>query len=66
VKLLDVYPDGRAYNLMSPGADVLRASYRDMNKGLQLLEPGEIYALNLPGLATSNCFAAGYDQNSSQ
>jgi len=60
VKLLDVYPDGRAYNMMSPGADVLRASYRDMNKGQQLLEPGEIYSLSLPGLVTSNRFAAGH------
>jgi len=46
--------------MMSPGADVLRASYRDMNKGQQLLEPGEIYALSLPGLVTSNRFAAGH------
>ncbi len=60
VKLLDVYPDGRAYNLMSPGADVLRVSYRDMNQGQQLLEPGKIYALSLPGLVTSNRFAAGH------
>ena len=28
VRLQDVYPDGRAFNLMSPGNDVLRASYR--------------------------------------
>jgi putative CocE/NonD family hydrolase len=60
VKLLDVYPDGRAYNLMSPGADVLRASYRDQDKGRQLLEPGVIYPLSLPGLVTSNRFAAGH------
>jgi hypothetical protein len=60
VKLLDVYPDGRAYNLMSPGADVLRASYRNGNKERLLLEPGRIYALTLPGLITSNRFAAGH------
>ena len=29
VRLLDVAPDGTAFNLMSPGLDVLRASYRD-------------------------------------
>ena len=30
VRLLDVAPDGTAFNLMSPGLDVLRASYRDL------------------------------------
>ena len=29
VRLLDVAPDGTAYNLMSPGLDVVRASYRN-------------------------------------
>ena len=29
LKLFDVAPDGTAWNLMSPGLDVLRASYRD-------------------------------------
>ena len=29
VKLLDVAPDGTAYNLMSTGLDVVRASYRN-------------------------------------
>lgn len=60
VKLLDVYPDGRAYNLMSPGADVLRASYRNEGMGKQLLEPTKVYAIRLPGLVTSNRFAAGH------
>jgi len=60
VKLLDVYPDGRAYNLMSPGSDVLRASYREGYEERRLLEPGKVYALRLPGLITSNRFAAGH------
>ena len=30
VRLLDVAPDGAAFNLMSPGLDVQRASYRDL------------------------------------
>ena len=30
VRLLDVAPDGTAFNLMSPGLDVQRASYRDL------------------------------------
>ncbi len=60
VRLLDVYPDGRAFNLMSPGADALRASYRDADKGRQNLEPGSIYELNLDGLLAANEFAAGH------
>ena len=39
VRLLDVAPDGTAFNLMSPGLDVLRASYRNLKHGRQLLTP---------------------------
>jgi uncharacterized protein len=39
VRLLDVAPDGTAFNLMSPGLDVERVSYRDPTKGRQLLTP---------------------------
>jgi putative CocE/NonD family hydrolase len=39
VRLLDVSTDGAAYNLMSPGLDVLRASYRNASENPQLLEP---------------------------
>jgi len=60
VRLLDVHPDGRAINLMSPGNDVLRASYRDPGKGRQLLEPGRVYTLRLPALMTSTLFAKGH------
>ena len=59
-RLLDVAPDGTAFNLMSPGLDVLRASYRDIEKGRQLLTPGEIYTLRLDKLITSNVFKAGH------
>src|SRR5206468_11579702 len=31
VRILDVSPDGSAYNLMSPGVDVVRASYRNLD-----------------------------------
>lgn len=66
VRVLDVAPDGTAYNLMSPGLDVLRASYR--NAALEhhrtgaaggkreLLQPGRVYKLVLPNLMTSNVF----------
>jgi predicted acyl esterase len=57
VRLLDVYPDGRAINLMSAGNDVIRASYRQPDRGRQLLTPGEIYELRLPALLTSIRFA---------
>ena len=60
VRLLDVAPDGTAFNLMSPGLDVLRASYRDMSKGRQWLEPGHVYELTLPNLITSNVFLKGH------
>ncbi len=56
VRLLDVAPDGTAFNLMSPGLDVLRASYRDLKKGRQLLRPNRVYELHLDNLITSNVF----------
>ena len=59
-RLLDVAPDGTAFNLMSPGLDVLRASYRDLAHGRQLLQPGKVYELHLDHLITSNVFRAGH------
>jgi uncharacterized protein len=59
-RLLDVAPDGTAFNLMSPGLDVQRASYRNMSRGRQLLDPGKIYELRLNDLVTSNTFARGH------
>jgi hypothetical protein len=60
VRLHDVYPDGRAINLMSPGNDVIRASYRNPGTGRQLLDPGTVYELRLPALMTSIRFARGH------
>ena len=60
LRLLDVAPDGTAYNVMSPGLDVIRASYRDLARGQQLLKPGQIYELRLEHLITSNLFAKGH------
>ena len=59
-RLLDVSPDGTAINLMSPGLDVLRASYRDLSRGRQLLTPGKVYELHLDNLITSNVFVQGH------
>jgi len=60
VRLEDVSPDGTAFNLMSPGLDVLRASYRDLARGRKWLEPGKVYELNLTNLITSNVFLKGH------
>ncbi len=60
VRLLDVAPDGTALNLMSPGLDVQRASYRDLSRGRQWLTPGQVYAIDLNNLITSNVFLKGH------
>ena len=60
VRLLDVAPDGTAFNLMSPGLDVQRASYRQIAKGRQLLTPDTVYELHLTNLMTSNVFKSGH------
>jgi hypothetical protein len=60
VRLQDVHPDGRAFNLMSPGNDVVRASYRDPAAGRQPLEPGRVYELRVPTLMTATRFGEGH------
>src|SRR5207237_10013762 len=60
VRLLDVAPDGTAFNLMSPGLDVLRASYRNHSAQPEYLEHGKIIRMNLDRLLTSNTFLAGH------
>jgi len=60
VRVLDVAPDGTAYNLMSPGLEVLRASYREPASGRQWLERGRTYELRLGDLITANRFLAGH------
>jgi putative CocE/NonD family hydrolase len=60
VRLLDVAPDGMAFNLMSPGLDVLRASYREETVEPKLVDPGEIYRLDLNRMLTSNVFLKGH------
>jgi putative CocE/NonD family hydrolase len=59
-RLLDVHPDGRAYNLMSPTLEVLRARYRNGEDRPELLEPGRIVKLRLTNGITSNVFKAGH------
>jgi hypothetical protein len=60
VKLEDVLPDGTAWNLSSPGTDVLRASERESQGKPSLLEPGRTYRLRLPNLRTGNLFGQGH------
>ena len=49
-----------AINLMSPGNDVLRPSYRDPAAGRRLLEPGRVYELRLENLLTGILIPAGH------
>jgi uncharacterized protein len=59
-RLIDVAPDGTAFNLMSPGLDVLRASYRDETVEPERIEPGKIHKLELNRMMTSNVFLKGH------
>jgi putative CocE/NonD family hydrolase len=58
VKVIDVYPDGRAYNL---DESIQRMRYRDgYDKPLVWMEPGKVYKVTLQPLNTSNYFEAGH------
>ena len=58
VKVIDVYPDGRAYNL---DETIQRLRYRNgYDKPLAWLEPGKVYKLTLQPMTTSNYFEAGH------
>ena len=60
VKVYDVAPDGTAYNLMSPGLDVIRASYRHAKPERELLKKNALYKLTLGDLYTGNTFKQGH------
>ena len=58
VKVIDVYPDGRAFNL---DESIQRMRYRDgYDKPLTWMEPGKVYKVTLQPLNTSNYFAPGH------
>lgn len=57
VKLVDVYPDGTAYNVQT---GMLRLRYRDGFENPQLLTPGNVYKVEVGGMATANYFAPGH------
>ena len=60
VRVLDVEPDGPAWNLMSPTLEVLRARYRHGEKEPQLLNPGVPVELRLTLPITANRFRRGH------
>jgi len=57
VKLLDVYPDGRAYNL---DESIQRLRYREGYDRKVLMEPGTVYRVEVGPLTTSNWFGPGH------
>src|SRR5437899_6632636 len=58
VKVLDVYPDGPAYNL---DESIQRMRYRDgYDKPLAWMELGKVFKVTLQPLNTSNYFDAGH------
>jgi putative CocE/NonD family hydrolase len=57
VKLIDVYPDGRAYNL---DETILRARYREGYEQQVFMGEGVVYELTMSPMSTSNFFDAGH------
>ncbi len=57
VKLVDVYPDGRAYNL---DETILRARYREGYDKQVFMEKDKVYELTISPMSTSNYFDAGH------
>jgi putative CocE/NonD family hydrolase len=57
VKLIDVYPDGRAYNL---DETIQRVRYREGYDKEVFMEDGEVYKVGLTPMSTSNYFEKGH------
>ena len=57
LKLIDVHPDGTAYNL---DETIMRARYREGYDQEVFMQDGEVYKLEMSPLSTSNYFAAGH------
>ncbi len=57
IKLIDVYPDGRAYNL---DETIQRARYREGYEKEVFMEEGEVYKLEMTPMSTSNYFEKGH------
>ncbi|MBK8513893.1 MAG: CocE/NonD family hydrolase [Saprospiraceae bacterium] len=57
LKILDVYPDGKAYNL---DETIQRLRYRDGYDKEVMMEKGKVYKVDLTPISTSNYFAPGH------
>lgn len=57
VKLIDVYPDGRAYNL---DETIQRVRYREGYDRQVFMQEGEVYEVEVSPMSTSNFFAPGH------
>jgi len=57
IKLIDVYPDGKAYNL---DETIQRVRYREGYDKEVFMETGKVYKVKLTPMSTSNYFAAGH------
>lgn len=57
IKLIDVYPDGKAYNL---DETIQRVRYREGYDKEVFMEKGKIYPVKMTPMSTSNYFDAGH------
>ena len=57
IKIIDVYPDGRAYNL---DETIQRARYREGYDKEVFMEEDKVYKLDLTPMSTSNYFKKGH------
>jgi uncharacterized protein len=57
VKLVDVYPDGKAINLTQ---DAFRARYREGFDKKVLMQPGKVYKISLSEMVTAIRFPKGH------
>jgi putative CocE/NonD family hydrolase len=57
IKLIDVYPDGTAYNL---DETIQRVRYREGFEKEVFMENGNVYKVNLTPMSTSNYFEKGH------
>ena len=57
IKLIDVHPDGKAYNL---DETIQRCRYREGYEKEVWMENGEVYEINMTPMATSNYFKEGH------
>ena len=57
IKLIDVHPDGKAYNL---DETIQRLRYREGYDKEVFMEKGKVYKVNMSPMVTSNYFAPGH------